>query len=60
MKMLGATDYIGMIEKLKEKFNSRTAFKDIKAWLKESNLDYKYEAEPNAEKHKIIKKINGL
>ena len=60
MNLLGVTDYIGMIEKLKEKFNSRTAFKDIKAWLEESNLDYKYKAEPNAEKHKIIKKINNL
>ena len=40
MTALGANDYRDMMKKLQEKFPSRSAFADIKAWLTSSGITF--------------------
>jgi hypothetical protein len=40
MTALGANDYRDMMKKLQEKFPSRSAFADIKAWLTASGITF--------------------
>ena len=40
MNALGAKDYRDMLKKLKEKFPTRSAFADIKAWLNASGITF--------------------
>ena len=40
MTALGANDYRDMLTKMKEKFPSRSAFADIKAWLTASGISF--------------------
>jgi len=47
MTILGAKDYRDMMNKLKEKFHSRSAFADIKAWLTASGISFE-ETEPKS------------
>ena len=47
MTILGAKDYRDMMNKLKEKFHSHSAFNDIKAWLTASGISFE-EIEPKS------------
>jgi hypothetical protein len=40
MTALNAKDYRDMLKKLKEKFSTRSAFADIKAWLTSSGITF--------------------
>ena len=40
MKALGAKNYRDIMIKLKEKFNTPSAFSDIKAWLTASGISF--------------------
>ena len=40
MTALEAKDYFQMMKKLNDKFQARTAFDDIKAWLDQSGIKY--------------------
>lgn len=41
MEILEVTDYAGLVAKLKEMFNTHSAFDDIKAWLKKEDVAFK-------------------